>query len=95
MLKKMKNFKKSIDFYSKSGIIDNVREMLKMKKRKVVLKSWVENLLSMVLVTYVLFITCTIESIGNNAYNSILLVFTIISVISFYLLKRFGNVLSD
>lgn len=95
MLKKMKNFKKSIDFYSKSGIIDNVREMLKMKKRKVVLKSWVENLLSMVLVTYVLFITCTIESIGNNAYNLILLVFTIISVISFYLLKRFSNVLSD
>ena len=91
----MKNFKKSIDFYSKSGIIDNVREMLEMKKRKVVLKSWVENLLSMVLVTYVLFITCTIESIGNNAYNLILLVFTIISVISFYLLKRFSNVLSD
>lgn len=66
-----------------------------MKKRKVVLKSWVENLLSMVLVTYVLFITCTIDSIGNNAYNLILLVFTVISIISFYLLKRFSNVLSD
>lgn len=66
-----------------------------MKKRKVTLKKWVQNFLLIVLFSYITFISCTIESIGNSTYNLILIVFTILSLASFYLLKNFSSVLDD
>lgn len=66
-----------------------------MKKRKVTLKRWVQNFLLIVLFSYIAFISCTIESIGNSTYNLILIVFTILSLASFYLLKNFSSVLDD
>lgn len=66
-----------------------------MKKRKVTLKSWVQDFLLIVLFSYIVFISCTIESIGNSTYNLILIVFTILSLASLYLLKNFSSVLDD
>lgn len=66
-----------------------------MKKRKVTLKGWVQDFLLIVLFSYIIFISCTIESIGNSTYNLILIVFTILSLASLYLLKNFSSVLDD
>ena len=66
-----------------------------MKKRKITLKRWVQNFLLIVLFSYIAFISCTIESIGNSTYNLILIVFTILSLASLYLLKNFSSVLDD
>lgn len=66
-----------------------------MKKRKVTLKGWVQDFLLVVLFSYIAFISCTIESIGNSTYNLILIVFTILSLASFYLLKNFSSVLDN
>lgn len=66
-----------------------------MKKRKVTLKGWVQDFLLIVLFSYIVFISCTIESIGNSTYNLILMVFTILSLASLYLLKDFSSVLDD
>lgn len=64
-----------------------------MKKRKVTLKSWLVKVLSTILVSYIVFLSLTIESIGNKTYNTILVVYTILGVGSFYLLKKFSSVL--
>lgn len=64
-----------------------------MKKRKVTLKSWLVKVLSTILVSYIAFVSLTIESIGNKTYNTILIVYTILGVESFYLLKKFSSVL--
>lgn len=66
-----------------------------MKKRKVTLKGWVQDFLLIVLFSYIVFISCTIENIGNSTYNLILIVFTILSLASLYLLKNFSSVLDD
>ena len=64
-----------------------------MKKRKVILKSWLVKVLGAILVSYIAFVSLTIESIGNKTYNTILIVYTILGVGSFYLLKKFSSVL--
>lgn len=64
-----------------------------MKKRKVTLKSWLVKVLGIILVSYIAFVSLTIESIGNKTYNTILVVYTILGVGSFYLLKNFSSVL--
>lgn len=64
-----------------------------MKKRKVTLKSWLVKVLGAILVSYIAFLSLTIENIGNKTYNTILIVYTILGVGSFYLLKKFSSVL--
>lgn len=64
-----------------------------MKKRKVTLKSWLVKVLGIILISYIAFVSLTIESVGNKTYNTILVVYTILGVGSFYLLKKFSSVL--
>lgn len=60
-----------------------------MKKR--VLKNWIANILSFVVGSYVMFILTTIDSIGNTTYNIILLVYSVLAFISYYLLLKYTN----
>lgn len=60
-----------------------------MKKR--VLKNWIANILSFVVGSYVMFILTTIDSIGNTTYNIILLIYSVLAFISYYLLLKYTN----
>lgn len=60
-----------------------------MKKR--VLKNWIANILSFVLGSYIMFILTSIDSIGNTTYNIILLIYSVLAFISYYLLLKYTN----
>ena len=56
------------------------------------LKKWLERILEGEMIVYTMFIATTIESIGNTIYDNILIVFTIITFISYYLLNKYTKV---
>lgn len=65
------------------------------RKTKRVLRKWVVNVLSAILFGYIFFCGTTIDSITIEyfgTYDKILLVWTILSLISFYLLSKYSNV---
>ena len=55
------------------------------------LKSWVVKVLSKVLASWFVFVVITIDSLGNKTYNIILIVWTTLAIISFYLLKKYST----
>ena len=62
-----------------------------MKRNKRYLKTNVENFLASIVMLSIAFIAMTIESIGNNTYNIILIVIMIINVIIMKILTKFGK----
>jgi len=62
-----------------------------MKRNKRYLKTNVENFLVSIVMLSIAFIAMTIESIGNNTYNIILIVIMIINVIIMKILTKFGK----
>lgn len=65
------------------------------RKTKRVLRKWVVKVLSTILFGYIFFCGTTIDSITIEyfgTYDKILLVWTILSLISFYLLSKYSNV---
>lgn len=62
-----------------------------MKRNKRYLKTKVENFLVSIVMLSIAFIAMTIESIGNNTYNIILIVIMIINVIIMKILTKFGK----
>lgn len=55
------------------------------------LKSWVVKVLSKVLASWFVFVAITIDNLGNKTYNIILIVWTTLAIISFYLLKKYST----
>ncbi len=55
------------------------------------LKSWVVKILLKVLASWFVFVAITIDSLGNKTYNIILIVWTTLAIISFYLLKKYST----
>lgn len=66
-----------------------------MKRNKRYLKTNVENFLVSIVMLSIAFIAMTIESIGNNTYNIILIVIMIINVIIMKILTKFGRNYQD
>lgn len=62
-----------------------------MKRNKRYLKTNVENFLVSIVMLSIAFVAMTIESIGNNTYNIILIVIMIINVIIMKILTKFGK----
>ena len=62
-----------------------------MKRNKRYLKTNVENFLVSIVMLSIAFIAMTIESIGNNTYNIILIVIIITNVIIMKILTKFGK----
>ena len=62
-----------------------------MKRNKRYLKTNVENFLVSIVMLSIAFIAMTIESIGNNTYNIILIVIMITNVIIMKILTKFGK----
>lgn len=60
-------------------------------KKKVYLKEKVENFLTGIVLLSIAFIAMTIDSIGNNTYNIILIVIMITNVIIMKILTKFGK----
>jgi hypothetical protein len=60
-------------------------------EKKRVLKSWLVKVLSWTLGSWMVFIATTIDSIGNKAYDIILIVWTALAIGSFVLLVKYSN----
>jgi len=59
------------------------------------LKSWLVKVLGTIIATYIMFVATTIETLGNSTYDKILIVYTIVTLISFRLLSKYSNVFDD
>lgn len=66
-----------------------------MKRNKRYLKTKVENFLTSIVMLSIMFIAMTIDSIGNNTYNIILIVIMITNVIIMKILTKFGRNYQD
>jgi len=60
-------------------------------KKRVYLKSWVESLLTNIVLLSIMFIAISIESIGNSTYNKILIITIIIDTIIMKVLSCYGK----
>lgn len=61
------------------------------RNKKYFLKAKVENFLTTIVMLSIAFVAMTIDSIGNNTYNIILIVIMIINVIIIKILIKFGK----
>lgn len=59
-----------------------------------VLRNWLVKVLSAIIIGWVLFCGMTIDSLGNNTYDTVFTVWTGLAIASYYLLKRYSNVLN-
>ena len=61
------------------------------RNKRYFLKTNVENFLTTIVMLSIAFVAMTIDSIGNNTYNIILIVIIIINVIIIKILTKFGK----
>lgn len=61
------------------------------RNKRYFLKANVENFLTTIVMLSIAFVAMTIDSIGNNTYNIILIVIMIINVIIMKILTKFGK----
>ena len=61
------------------------------RNKRYFLKTNVENFLTTIVMLSIAFVAMTIDSIGNNTYNIILIVIIIINVIIMKILTKFGK----
>ena len=61
------------------------------RNKRYFLKTNVENFLTTIVMLSIVFVAMTIDSIGNNTYNIILIVIIIINVIIMKILTKFGK----
>lgn len=61
------------------------------RNKKRYLKTKVENFLTSIVMLSIAFIAMTIDSIGNNTYNIILIIIIITNVIIMKILTKFGK----
>ena len=61
------------------------------KNKRYFLKTNVENFLTTIVMLSIAFVAMTIDSIGNNTYNIILIVIMITNVIIMKILTKFGK----
>lgn len=63
--------------------------------KKRTLKGWVVKLLGSVLGGYIFFVATSIDNIGNSNYNTILIIWTMLAIISYCLLSKYSNVFDN
>lgn len=61
------------------------------RNKKRYLKTNVENFLTSIVMLSIAFVAMTIDSIGNNTYNIILIVIMITNIIIMKILTKFGK----
>lgn len=61
------------------------------RNKRYFLKTNVENFLTTIVMLSIAFVAMTIDSIGNNTYNIILIIIIITNVIIMKILTKFGK----
>ena len=61
------------------------------RNKRYFLKTNVENFLTTIVILSIAFVAMTIDSIGNNTYNIILIIIIIINVMIMKILTKFGK----
>ena len=61
------------------------------RNKRYFLKTDVENFLTTIVMLSIAFVAMTIDSIGNNTYNIILIIIIITNVIIMKILTKFGK----
>ena len=61
------------------------------RNKRYFLKTNVENFLTSIVMLSIAFVAMTIDSIGNNTYNIILIIIIITNVIIMKILTKFGK----
>ena len=61
------------------------------RNKRYFLKTNVENFLTSIVMLSIAFVAITIDSIGNNTYNIILIIIIITNVIIMKILTKFGK----
>ena len=61
------------------------------RNKRYFLKTNIENFLTTIVMLSIAFVAMTIDSIGNNTYNIILIVIIIINIIIMKILTKFGK----
>ena len=61
------------------------------RNKRYFLKTNIENFLTSIVMLSIAFVAMTIDSIGNNTYNIILIVIMITNVIIMKILTKFGK----
>lgn len=64
-------------------------------KKRFIYKKWLVNILVGIIVGWVSFVAMTIDSLGNDTYNKILIGWTILTVISVNLLKKHSHIFDE
>lgn len=64
-------------------------------KKELKLKNSIVKVLSFILCSYIMFISITIDSLGNKTYDIVLIIYTILAILSFILLKKYSNAFDD
>lgn len=64
-------------------------------KKRFIYKKWLVNILVGIVVGWVGFVAMTIDSLGNDAYDKILIGWTILTVISVNLLKKHSHIFDE
>lgn len=64
-------------------------------KKRFIYRKWLVNILVGIIVGWVGFVAMTIDSLGNNTYDKILFGWTVLTIISFVLLKNHSHVFDE
>lgn len=64
-------------------------------KKRFIYRKWLVNILVGIVVGWVGFVTMTIDSLGNDTYNKVLIGWTILTVISVNLLKKHSHIFDE
>lgn len=64
-------------------------------KKRFIYKKWLVNILVGIIVGWVSFVAMTIDSLGNDTYNKILIGWTILTLISVNLLKKHSHIFDE
>lgn len=64
-------------------------------KKRFIYRKWLVNILVGIIVGWVGFVAMTIDSLGNDTYDKILIGWTILTVISVNLLKKHSHIFDE
>lgn len=66
-----------------------------MRKKKRYLKSWLDKTLLYINTIIFTFIAVSIDSIGNNTYNKVLIISMIIFIVNALILNKYSKILKE
>lgn len=66
-----------------------------MRKKKIYLKSWLDKTLLYINTIIFTFIAISIDSVGNSAYDKLLIILMIIFIVNALVLNKYSKILKE